>query len=130
MSANPSALGGLIDGWMQLPEYQQKMMVFFELAFQQTQITAADFVDMVPPQGLGVGGPMPALVQNVTRELRAHGARAGRRAVAIALSRSRSPHHGDRHAPPSRDAVIRGGPQAVVIVWCSHQLQVGLSVDT
>ena len=40
---------------MALPQYQQKMMVFFELAFQQTQITAANFVDIVPPNGLGNG---------------------------------------------------------------------------
>src|SRR3954469_24946463 len=55
VTADPSALGGLVDGWMQLPEYQQKMMVFFELAFQQTQISAVDYVDLVPANGLGVG---------------------------------------------------------------------------
>jgi hypothetical protein len=65
VTADPSALGGLVDGWMQQPEYQAKMMVFFELAFQQTQITAADFTDMIPPQGLGVGGQIPLLLQNV-----------------------------------------------------------------
>ena len=65
VTADPSALGTLVDGWMATPEYQQKMMVFFELAFQQTQITAADFTDMIPPQGLGVGGQMPLLLQNV-----------------------------------------------------------------
>src|ERR1051325_10687340 len=27
--ADPAALGGLVDQWMQLPEYQQKMLVFF-----------------------------------------------------------------------------------------------------
>ena len=67
VTADPSKLGGLIDGWMQLPQYQQKMMVFFELAFQQTQINALDFVDIVPPNGLGVGRAIPLLVQN-TRE--------------------------------------------------------------
>ncbi|HEX7841916.1 MAG TPA: hypothetical protein VF469_30810 [Kofleriaceae bacterium] len=65
VTSDPNALGGLIDGWMKLPEYQQKMMVFFELAFQQTQISAADFVDIVPPNGLGVGRAIPLLVQNV-----------------------------------------------------------------
>ncbi len=58
------ALPGLIDGWMALPEYQQKMMVFFELAFQQTQISAVDFLDIVPPNGLGPGRAIPLLVQN------------------------------------------------------------------
>src|SRR4029079_9297658 len=43
VTADLSALGEMIDDWMKLPEYQQKMMVFFELAFQQTQIAAADF---------------------------------------------------------------------------------------
>jgi hypothetical protein len=65
VTADPSTLGALIDDWMKLPEYQQKMMVFFELAFQQTQIAAADFVDIVPPNGLGVGRGIPLLVQNV-----------------------------------------------------------------
>jgi hypothetical protein len=65
VKANPSALGGLVDTWMAMPEYQQKMMVFFELAFQQTQINAADFTDMIPPNGLGVGGQIPLLLQNL-----------------------------------------------------------------
>jgi hypothetical protein len=65
VTADPTAIGGLIDGWMKRPEYQQKMMVFFELAFQQTQISAADFVDLVPTQGLGTGRAVPLLVQNV-----------------------------------------------------------------
>ena len=41
------------------------MMVFFELAFQQTQIGAIDFVDLVPPNGLGQGRGLPPLVQDV-----------------------------------------------------------------
>src|SRR5947209_9759114 len=65
VTADPSALGSLVDGWMAMPEYQAKMMVFFELAFQQTQITAADFTDMIPPTGLGVGGQIPLLLQNL-----------------------------------------------------------------
>ncbi|HET7506416.1 MAG TPA: hypothetical protein VFK02_35595 [Kofleriaceae bacterium] len=65
VTADPGALGGLIDGWMKLPQYDQKMLVFFELAFQQTQITAADFVDIIPPNGLGIGRGIPLLVQNV-----------------------------------------------------------------
>ena len=65
VTADPSALGSLVDGWMAMPEYQAKMMIFFELAFQQTQITAADFTDMIPPTGLGVGGQIPLLLQNL-----------------------------------------------------------------
>src|SRR5947209_14477591 len=45
VTADPSSLGSLVDGWMAMPEYQAKMMIFFELAFQQTQITAADFTE-------------------------------------------------------------------------------------
>jgi hypothetical protein len=65
VTAEPEALGELIDGWMKLPEYQRKMMVFFQLAFQQTQIGAADFVDIIPNQGLGNGRAIPLLVQNI-----------------------------------------------------------------
>ena len=69
VTADPGALGALVDGWMQRPEYQQKMMVFFELAFQQTQITAADFTDLIPPNGLGVGQEIPLLLQNLRESL-------------------------------------------------------------
>ena len=62
---DPNALPGLIDTWMATPEYQQKMMVFFELAFQQTQITAANFIDIMPPNGLPGERQSPLLVQNV-----------------------------------------------------------------
>ncbi|MDB4959529.1 MAG: hypothetical protein JWO36_7098 [Myxococcales bacterium] len=65
VTADPKALAGLVDGWMAMPEYQQKMMVFFENAFQQTQITQQDFVDMIPPNGLGRGRAVPLLVANV-----------------------------------------------------------------
>lgn len=64
VQADPTALPGLIDTWMQTPEYQHKMMVFFELAFQQTQITTANFIDIAPPNGLGPGRSLPLLVQN------------------------------------------------------------------
>ncbi|MCA1663093.1 MAG: hypothetical protein LC659_02260, partial [Myxococcales bacterium] len=65
VTADPSALASLVDGWMAMPEYQAKMMIFFELAFQQTQITGTDFSDMIPPTGLGVGGQIPLLLQNL-----------------------------------------------------------------
>jgi hypothetical protein len=66
VQADPNALGGLVDGWMQLPEYEQKMMVFFQLAFQQTQITPIDFVAMIPPNGLTNGAGLPLLTQNAS----------------------------------------------------------------
>lgn len=62
---DPTALGGLVDGWMATPEYQQKMMVFFELAFQQTQINQTSFVDLLPPQGFLFGRGLVPLVQNI-----------------------------------------------------------------
>jgi hypothetical protein len=64
VQADPTQLGALVDQWMALPEYQQKMMVFFELAFQQTQLTSADFTDMLPPQGLGPNASTQLLLQN------------------------------------------------------------------
>ena len=66
VTADPTALPSLIDTWMALPQYQQKMTVFFELAFQQTQISQANFVDIAPPNGLGNGKQVPLLVQNAT----------------------------------------------------------------
>jgi hypothetical protein len=65
VAADPRALEGLVTQWMALPQYAEKMKVFFALAFQQTQITQADFVDLIPPQGLGPGSAVPLLVQNV-----------------------------------------------------------------
>jgi hypothetical protein len=62
---DPNALSGLIGGWMQTPEYDAKMLVFFELAFQQTQISGADFSDLISPRGFGGDAGQFALVQNV-----------------------------------------------------------------
>jgi hypothetical protein len=63
--ADPTKLKDLIDGWMKLPQYQEKMMVFFELAFQQTQVTIADFADQAYPRQADLNGNTQALlVQN------------------------------------------------------------------
>jgi hypothetical protein len=62
---DPTQLKTLIDTWMTDPAYDAKMRVFFELAFQQTQLTSASFIDMVLPNGLGPGEGVPLLVQNV-----------------------------------------------------------------
>jgi hypothetical protein len=45
VEADESKLGELVDTWMQLPQYRTKMIRFFRVAFQQTQLGAADFVD-------------------------------------------------------------------------------------
>jgi hypothetical protein len=68
VEADPTALGGLIDGWMTgattAPLYQAKMERFFQLNFQQTQINVGSFTDLVPNDGLGPG-VTSLLVQNV-----------------------------------------------------------------
>jgi len=62
---DPTQLGGLVDGWMKLPEYSQKMMRFFELSFQQTQVTLTDFADQAYPGQIDINGATgPLLVQN------------------------------------------------------------------
>lgn len=68
VQADPTQLKSLIDGWMALPQYTEKMTTFFELAFQQTQVAAIDFADQVFPRQVDVNGTTtPLLVQN-TRE--------------------------------------------------------------
>ena len=60
------AADALIAGWMQLPQYTQKMQRFFELAFQQTQVTSADFADQFYPKQIDVNGTTtPLLLQNL-----------------------------------------------------------------
>ena len=53
--AQQAALVALIDQWMALPEYTTKMLTFFELAFQQTQLTQVDFNDIVPNGNGSIG---------------------------------------------------------------------------
>ena len=65
VAGDPSQLGGLVDGWMKLPQYKEKMMRFFELAFQQTQVSATDFADQFYPRQIDLNGTTtPLLVQN------------------------------------------------------------------
>jgi hypothetical protein len=66
VAADPSQLKALVEGWMQLPQYTQKMERFFELAFQQTQVTAADYADQVYPKQLDINASTsPLLIQNL-----------------------------------------------------------------
>ena len=63
--APPAQLRALIGVWMQQPQYVAKMQRFFELAFQQTQISAADFADQTYPKPIGLNAAtIPLLVQN------------------------------------------------------------------
>ncbi len=65
VEADPTRLGALVDGWLQLPQYDQKMTRFFELAFQQTQVSYVDFADQVFPKQIDINGTTtPLLVQN------------------------------------------------------------------
>src|SRR5262249_36028794 len=47
VTADPSALEGMVDGWVATPEGQAKLRVFFMQAFQQTQITRNELVDQI-----------------------------------------------------------------------------------
>jgi hypothetical protein len=66
VTADPNALKGLIDGWIALPQYRDKMLTFFQLAFQQTQITINDLADQTYPRAAVVNGSTRNLLaQNV-----------------------------------------------------------------
>jgi len=65
VEADPTQLGTLIDGWMKLPQYTEKMMRFFELAFQQTQVSYSDYADMFYPDQIDINSTtIPLLLQN------------------------------------------------------------------
>jgi hypothetical protein len=67
VQADPTQLANLIDGWMTYPQYATKMQRFFELAFQQTQVSVTDFADQAYPRQIDVNGPTEALlVENAT----------------------------------------------------------------
>jgi hypothetical protein len=77
VTADPNALGGLIDGWMKLPQYDDKMLTFFELAFQQTQISINDLADQTYPRA--------AVVNQSTRLLLTQNVRQSFARTALAL---------------------------------------------
>jgi hypothetical protein len=65
VEADPSRLKTLIADWTKLPSYTEKMKRFFELAFQQTQVTAVDFADQAFPKQISINNTTtPLLVQN------------------------------------------------------------------
>ncbi|HVY40935.1 MAG TPA: hypothetical protein VHM31_23510 [Polyangia bacterium] len=66
VAADPGQLRPLIQGWMALPQYAQKMLRFFELAFQQTQISSADYADQMGGQQISLNATTtPLLLQNL-----------------------------------------------------------------
>ena len=78
--ADPTQLATLIDGGCSCPSTPTKMMRFFELAFQQTQITAADFADQSYPRpDRHQRDDRPAAGAERAGELRAHDARSSSR---------------------------------------------------
>jgi hypothetical protein len=65
VEADPTKLTALIQTWTQLPQYSQKMLRFFQLAFQQTQVSAVDFSDQAYPKQIAINAATtPLLVQN------------------------------------------------------------------
>ena len=65
VTADPTQLKALVQGWMKLPGYTTKMKRFFELAFQQTQVSAVDFSDQAFPKQISINATTtPLLVQN------------------------------------------------------------------
>ena len=66
-AAKQAALVQLIDTWMTLPQYSQKMMTFFELSFQQTQLSQVDFDNIIPNGNgsIGTSNNVNLLIQNI-----------------------------------------------------------------
>ncbi|MDB4974303.1 MAG: hypothetical protein JWN48_2644 [Myxococcaceae bacterium] len=65
---DPAQLGALIDGWMKLPMYRDKLQTFFELSFQQTQISISDLADQSYPRQADINGATQPLLLNNVRE--------------------------------------------------------------
>lgn len=68
VAADPTLLPSLIDAWMLRPEYQTKMQRFFELAFQQTQVSITDFADQTYPRQADVNASTKQLLAQNARE--------------------------------------------------------------
>jgi hypothetical protein len=62
VEADPTQLKTLIDGWTALPQYTEKLLRFFELAFQQTQIAITDFADQAYPRQADINASTEALL--------------------------------------------------------------------
>jgi hypothetical protein len=65
VEADPAALSTLVEGWLQLPQAALKLQRFFELAFQQTQISSNDFSDQIRAQISMNPKTQPLILQNV-----------------------------------------------------------------
>ena len=73
ISSDLGALDGLIDGWMETPEFQAKMLFFFQNAFQQSSLAVLDFQFQLRkrpgafdlPYGIFGDDAFPMLFQNM-----------------------------------------------------------------
>jgi hypothetical protein len=63
VTADPTALKGMVDAWFVRPEAQAKLGTFFSKAFQQTQITQNDFFDQLSVDNAGNTMPLFAQAQ-------------------------------------------------------------------
>ncbi len=68
LNSRPAQLPTLVDQWMTQPPYQAlyqgKMKRFFQLAFQQSQVSGTDFTDMLGRARLPISSS-PLLLQNI-----------------------------------------------------------------
>jgi hypothetical protein len=87
VTADPTQLKGLIQGWMTSAqysaEYQKKMLRFFQLAFQQTQVVITDFADQA--------FPVQADVNNSTQSLLVQNAQESFARTMVAMTQSGQP---------------------------------------
>lgn len=67
VNASPDALGGLIDGWLMLPQADTKLIQFFGNAFQQTQMTGDDFTDQIGDMTAVPAALLPNLRESFAR---------------------------------------------------------------
>ncbi len=66
VNSDPTQLRSLIQTWMKDPAYQTKMMRFFELAFQQTQIATKDVMVSLTPKDVTLDKDLiPLFMQNI-----------------------------------------------------------------
>lgn len=65
VTADPNALKGLIDGWMALPEFDQKLQAFFVKAFQQSGFTSESLIEQLGERLEGPKTSSVPLLQNL-----------------------------------------------------------------
>ena len=67
VTADPTKLKALVAGWTRSLPPTTKMKRFFELAFQQTQVSAVDFSDQTFPKQIGINATTVPLLVRGTR---------------------------------------------------------------